>query len=131
MPEWTFPISPIAASRPRVSKHGAYFRGPYKKFRHDMTEIVEEVLGYGFKPIEEDLIVDLELVITRPKQTKLTAPRADIDNFIKAVFDSLNGYLWEDDRQVLKLYAIKQWAEEGEEGYFTIGVDKLVYCDKT
>lgn len=90
-----------------------------------MTEIVEEILGYDFKPIEGDLAVDLELVITRPKQTKLTAPRADIDNFVKAVFDSLNGYLWEDDRQVLKLYAIKQWAEEGEEGYFTIGVDKL------
>ena len=95
-----------------------------------MTEIITGVLGHDFKPIEGDLAVDLELVITRPKQTKLTAPRADIDNFVKAIFDSLNGYLWEDDRQVLKLYAIKQWAEKEEEGYFTIGVDKLVYRDK-
>jgi len=130
MPEWTFPISPIAASRPRVSKHGAYFKGPYKRFRQEMPEIILDILGHNFKPIEGDLAVDLELVITRPKQTKLTAPRADIDNFVKAVFDSLNGYLWEDDRQILKLYAVKQWAEVGEEGYFTIGVDKLIYRDK-
>jgi Holliday junction resolvase RusA-like endonuclease len=96
-----------------------------------MVDIVVDVLGHDFIPIEGDLSVDLELVITRPKQTKLTAPRADIDNFVKAVFDALNGYLWEDDRQILKLYAVKQWAEVGEEGYFTIGVDRLVYRDKT
>jgi len=26
---------------------------------------------------------------------------------------------------VVKLYATKQWAEDGEEGYFVIGVDAL------
>ena len=125
MGEWTFPISPIAASRPRVSRHGAYFKGPYKTFRQEMVELVPEILGTSFTPLTKELSVDLELYIKRPKVTKLTNPRADIDNFCKAVFDSLNGYLWEDDKQIIKLYATKSWAGKGEEGYFVLGVDEL------
>ena len=123
--EWTFPISPVAASRPRVSKHGAYFAGAYKKFRKDMVDLVPTVLGYGFIPIDNPLRVDVELYVKQPKKTKLDSPRADIDNFLKAVFDSLNGWLWEDDTQILQVYASKQWAPKGEEGYFTMGIDKI------
>jgi len=109
--EWSFPISPVAASRPRVSKHGAYFAGPYKNFRREAAEIVDDVLG-EWEPLSGPLTVDLELFIGRPKTTKLDAPRADIDNFVKAIFDVMNGKLWDDDSQVIKLYATKQWAED-------------------
>jgi len=125
MPEWMFPISPIAASRPRVSKHGAYFAGPYKVFRKEMQSLVPEVLGGGFFPMEGALSVDVEIYVKQPKKTILDAPRADIDNYIKAIFDSLNGYLWEDDKQIQRVYAVKQWAPKCYDGYFTIGVDKL------
>jgi Holliday junction resolvase RusA-like endonuclease len=125
MYEWTFPISPIAASRPRVSKHGAYFAGPYKKFRNEMIDLVPEVLGSGFFPYEGALHCDIEMYVRQPKATKLELPRADVDNFIKAIFDSLNGQLWVDDRQIKSVYAAKQWAPKGEEGYFTIGVNEL------
>ena len=123
--EWTFPISPVAASRPRVSRHGAYFAGAYKKFRQNMIDLVPLVLGTEFIPISTLLKVDVELFVTQPKKTKLYAPRADIDNFLKAVFDSLNGWLWEDDTQILQVYASKQWAPRGEEGYFSIGISIL------
>lgn len=124
--EWTFPISPIAASRPRVSKHGAYFAGPYKQFRTDMIEIVQDVLGDGFIPIEYPLSVDVEIYVKRPKKTKLDAPRADIDNYLKAIFDSLNGHLWDDDKQIRTVYASKQWAPSTEKGWFTVGVQQHV-----
>ncbi len=123
MPEWEFPISPIAASRPRLSRHGAYLTGPYKQFRKDMVDLAEEVLG-DWEPMLGLLHVDIELYIKQPKKTKLDVPRADVDNFIKAILDSMNGYLWEDDRQIKSVYAIKQWARKDEDGYFTIGVDK-------
>ena len=125
MPEWTFPISPIAASRPRISRHGAYFAGPYKAFRKTMQELVPEVLGDGFFPYGMPLSVDVELYVTQPKKTVLQAPRADIDNYLKAVFDSLNGWLWEDDKLINQVYAVKQWACKDEPGYFTVGVNKL------
>ena len=123
--EWKFPISPVAASRPRVSKHGAYFKGPYKVFRQEMAELVPEILGTDFVPLTSELSVDLELYIKRPKTTKLDNPRADIDNFCKAVFDALNNFLWEDDKQIIKLYATKSWAEPDEDGYFVIGVEEI------
>lgn len=125
MPEWTFPISPIAASRPRVSKYGAYFAGPYKEWRKVMVDLVPQVIGDGFFPYETPLSVDIELFVGQPKKTKLLTPRADIDNYVKAVFDALNGKLWEDDKQVCKLYATKQWAPKGEEGCFILGLDEI------
>jgi Holliday junction resolvase RusA-like endonuclease len=122
MNEWIFPISPIAASRPRLSKHGAYYTGPYKRFREECAECVYKVLGADFEPLDTPLSVDLELYITRPKTTKLTQPKADIDNFVKAIFDVMNKRLWVDDTLVRAMYATKQWASLGEPGYFTLGV---------
>tara|TARA_R110002012_G_scaffold12690_6_gene56122 strand:+ start:1287 stop:1667 length:381 start_codon:yes stop_codon:yes gene_type:complete len=120
--EWSFPISPVAASRPRVSKHGAYFAGPYKIFRREAAEIVDNVLG-NWEPLSGPLTVDLEMFVARPKTTKLDRPKADIDNFVKAVFDVMNGRLWDDDSQVIRLYATKQWAEDSN-GYFVLGINK-------
>lgn len=37
--------------------------------------------------------------------------RADVDNLAKAVMDSLNGYAWTDDRQVVDLTVTKRWAD--------------------
>tara|TARA_R100000808_G_scaffold24969_1_gene60005 strand:- start:12591 stop:12974 length:384 start_codon:yes stop_codon:yes gene_type:complete len=125
MPEWLFPISPVAASRPRVSRHGAYYSGPYKKFRKEMAGLVPIILGESFIPIEGPLKVDVEFYVTRPKKTKLFAPKADIDNFLKACFDVMNQRLWVDDTQIRELYAVKEWADPKKDGYFILGVDKL------
>jgi Holliday junction resolvase RusA-like endonuclease len=125
MPEWTFQISPIAASRPRISKYGAYFTGPYKKFRGEAADCVYEIIGTEFPLIESPLHVDLELYITQPMNTKLGMPNADIDNFTKAIFDVMNGKLWVDDKQIQTMYVSKQWAPKGEPGYFTLGTQEL------
>jgi Holliday junction resolvase RusA-like endonuclease len=121
--EWVFPISPVAASRPRVARHGAYFAGPYKKFREECRDLVPMVLGPDFQPYRQGLHVDVELYPTRPKTTKLDIPRPDIDNYLKAVFDALNGHLWDDDRLIEAVYAVKQWAPEGTPGYFVVGAN--------
>jgi len=125
MPEWLFPISPVAASRPRVSRHGAYFAGPYKHFRAECSEVVPLILGDEFVPYDRPLKVDVEIYVKQPKKTKLSAPKADIDNFLKAIFDVLNGKLWVDDNLIHEVYAVKSWAREGSDGYFTVGVDVL------
>jgi len=124
--EWVFPLSPVAASRPRVSRHGAYFTGPYKQFRKDMAEFCNDTFT-DWEPLEYLLTVDLGLYIRQPKKTKLLVPRADNDNFEKAVWDSLNGHLWVDDTQIVENHTIKQWAEKGEDGYFIIGVSKYEF----
>lgn len=122
-----FDIPPVAASRPRVGKWGAYYSGPYKDFREQAKEKIQDILGSEFKPLLGPLAVVIEIYVTRPKTTKLDYPKPDIDNYTKAVLDVLNGIMWEDDSQIISVYATKQWAEENEEGYFTIEVnnDKL------
>ncbi len=120
--EYTFPISPVAASRPRISKFGAYFTGPYKKFREEGSKVVYEVLGADFDLIDQPIAVDLECYVRQPKSTKLECPKGDIDNFIKAIFDLLNDKLWVDDNIVRSVHAVKEWAPKGEEGYFTLGI---------
>jgi len=125
MNEWTFPISPVAASRPRVSRRGAYFVGPYKEYRKEMIDLVPIILGSKFIPLEGPLKVDLEFYVKRPQKTKLGAPKADIDNYIKATLDSLNKKLWIDDTQIREIYACKEWARPQQQGYFIIGVEKL------
>jgi Holliday junction resolvase RusA-like endonuclease len=125
MMEYRFPINPIAASRPRVSRYGAYFTGPYKKFRSEASLIINRVLGRNFTPLSDKLAVDIECYVTRPKTTKLEYPRADVDNYSKSILDCLNGKLWDDDSQIVALFISKKWAKEGESGYFTVSVEKI------
>ena len=123
--EFIFNINPIAASRPRVSKFGAYFTGPYKKFRVDAVDIVDSTLGMDWSPLEGAIHVDVAIVAKRPKTTKLEYPKADIDNYLKAIFDCLNGKLWVDDKQIIVVEASKAWSEPGEEGYFSIRINEI------
>lgn len=125
MMEYKFPINPIAASRPRVSKFGAYFTGPYKKFRSAAAMVINQVLGRNFTPLNTKLAVDIRCYVTRPKSTKLEYPRADVDNYSKSILDSLNGKLWDDDSQIWALFISKEWADQGEEGYFIVSVEEI------
>jgi Holliday junction resolvase RusA-like endonuclease len=121
--EWKFDISPVAASRPRVGKWGAYYSGPYKEFREEATEKVYKAIGTDRKLLTGPLAITLELYVKRPKKTAREHPRADLDNYAKAVFDILNGKLWEDDSQIVSMYVTKEWAEVGSNGYFILGVN--------
>lgn len=48
----------------------------------------------------------------RPKTTKRRDPRGDVDNYVKAILDSCNGIVWDDDDQILRLTASKRWEDE-------------------
>jgi Holliday junction resolvase RusA-like endonuclease len=125
MPEFVFKVNPIAASRPRISKWGAYYTGPYKKFKIDAAKTVVDTLGSGWVPLEENLRTEVFMYVTKPKRTKLDYPKADIDNYLKAIFDCLNGKLWVDDKQVVVVHAAKAWTDPGEEGYFVMRVEEI------
>ena len=122
--EWKFDINPVAASRPRVGRWGAYYSGPYKVFREVAAEKVWNTLGTDFTPLGCPLMVTIEFYVKRPKKTEKRYPRPDIDNYVKAILDTMNGKIWEDDSQVTTLYATKHWAKVGEEGYFVLAISE-------
>lgn len=122
--DFRFDINPVAASRPRVTRAGhTYYSGPYKTFRKDMELILEERFG-DFDPQAAPLTVEVNCFVTKPKNTKLWTPRADVDNYAKAILDSFNGKFWEDDKQITHLTVTKSWTESHEHlGYFDIKFD--------
>lgn len=114
-------IEPVAASRPRVSSHGTYYAGPYKLW---LKEAPKEVPWEG-EPLEGHLGVHLTFMCTKAKTSKLTSPRGDIDNYVKAVLDVITKRgLWEDDSQVTRLTATKKFTAKGETAGVLVRITK-------
>ena len=61
--------------------------------------------------IECPVVVWLEFFMDKPKSSKLPTPRGDIDNYAKAVLDSMQ-LLIENDSLVTWLHAGKYYADE-------------------
>ena len=123
--EFRFDVNPVSASRPRVTRAGhSYYAGPYKNFRNDMKLQVEDHLK-DFDPLSGPLCVEVNLHCAQPKKTKLFTPRADVDNYAKAVLDSFNNVLWNDDSQIVDLRVTKQWTESnGIPGWIDLSMTK-------
>lgn len=121
--------TPLPTPRPKATSIGNKARVyvPDKVRGRSMREwkakIAFAALEAGAKPTEEGVAVLVGITIPRPQShfTKLgrltkSAPRfpmgqnvGDIDNLLKAVFDSLNGIAWKDDGQIVWLQAHKRY----------------------
>ena len=104
----TIPGRPIPKGRPRLGMSGrkAYVYTPPK------TAEYEKLVGWvakslGCKPVDGLVSVSLH-VYCRGKM--------DVDNVAKSILDGLNGIAYEDDDQVVELFAkkykVKEKAEE-------------------
>tara|TARA_R110000751_G_scaffold1063_1_gene4262 strand:- start:74 stop:499 length:426 start_codon:yes stop_codon:yes gene_type:complete len=114
-----FNINPVPAARPRVSRWSTYYPKKYTQFKKDMEALTSEL---NTTPCENLVCVSLEFMIKIPKswskKKRLASENtycnnnADIDNYIKAILDSLNGVFFIDDKQVVEVFAIKKYSNE-------------------
>lgn len=126
----TFLIEPVPASRPRVTRWATYYQPKYTQFKKDMQKLL---LGTEKTLYFELLKVDLKFFFTTPKSwsekkkkehdgtPKYGTP--DLDNLEKAIYDSLNGYVWLDDSQVVDHRAQKFWTKG--KGRIEITIERL------
>lgn len=90
-------------------------------------------------PKGEPVAVTLNAYHQRPQAHRLTSgslsksglasllptKRPDLDNIIKLVLDGLNGKAYEDDSQIVSLFADRKWCALGEEAGVQVIVQRL------
>ena len=118
---------PVPKGRPRFSRHGHAYT-PKK------TRDYEESIKFAFLsqncdsvPVyPKDIPLEVTVVFAKSVPKSYTKKRraaclngeeaptgkADLDNYLKAVLDPLNGLAYEDDSQIVKTVAEKKYAEE-------------------
>jgi Holliday junction resolvase RusA-like endonuclease len=116
----TFTIAPVVASRARVTRWATFFPKKYQAFRDEFKELL---VGYDATPTDSLLYVKLDFHVqmakswskkkTKEKDGQLCDNNADIDNYIKATLDSLEGKYYDNDKQIVMIRARKYWSTNG------------------
>lgn len=91
---FTIPYPPSVNNYWKRSKFGMY----KSKEAREYTEKVEALLA-GEVPLEGP--VEAFVVVYRPRKV------GDLDNTLKAILDSLKGRLYVDDKQIVKILAVR------------------------
>jgi Holliday junction resolvase RusA-like endonuclease len=102
---WTGRLQPIALARSRVVFAGrrvrSYTPDTSEQFRDDLR-MLWRTYRPRIRPITEGRLGVALRFTGRGNRSR----RGDLDNYVKAVLDAGNGFLWADDRQVEALLAM-------------------------
>lgn len=129
---FTFDIEPTPQLRPRVSSRPyvrVYDPPKVKNFKNLLRSLA--VHQYARPPLIGPLSVSLTFY--RPVQSSISKTerdrrlsneskpvvKPDTDNYIKSTLDALNGVLWHDDAQIVKIIGEKRYSDHPR---ITVGV---------
>lgn len=118
----TFTGNPVPKGRPRMTKTGhAYTPQNTRNFEKAVALWAKSV--YKGKPSDKALKVFMCFYINRARsnKTKKHVQKPDLDNYIKAVLDGMQGVVFVDDSQACEITAEKCWADYVEPS-FTITI---------
>jgi Holliday junction resolvase RusA-like endonuclease len=118
--ELQYDIDPVPASRPRVTRWGTYYGKKYKNYKAAMKELTDK----GDEKYLEGLIfADMTFFVPMAKSWskkrkaeslgRYCNNNADLDNYVKATLDSLEGKYYNNDKQIVMIRARKYWSDTG------------------
>ena len=114
--KFIFDLAPIAQARTRYTSKPyphEYDPAPVKKFKKQLNALAtKQMAEKGLKPFDEAIKVDM--AVYRPIQKSvskiermrrhlgvvLPSVKPDADNYIKSIWDALNGTIWSDDSRI-------------------------------
>ena len=128
MREFKIPGKVQAKQRPRFSKSGIVYTPKETRVYEDFVRVCysDYANQYQWEPYDGQLRAEIEVFIQVPKsdsklnkQAKIIGEirpttKPDCDNLAKSILDSLNGWAYRDDKQVIELSVKKFYAEQSE-----------------
>lgn len=120
------PIKPQPASRPRVTRYGAYHTKNYTAFKNEAHRWLKAQKKLP-KAKTGKFEVKLVIICRKPKNPSNDYPVGDVDNYAKAYLDAITKakLFWEDDIQIVKLVARKRYQNQGEEYGAFISINEI------
>ena len=122
------PGEAVPKGRPRIGTNKKTGRG--MAYTPSKTKQYEELVGWqarsamrGDPPFDGPLAVEIDIVTTVPASWPLgrkikarkgiiwPAGKPDLDNYVKALVDGLNGIVFVDDMQIVRMTATKQYGD--------------------
>ena len=119
------PGTPVGKGRPKVSTMGGKFARMYTPAKTANYEGLiaytaqQAMAGAGIAPfpgpVHVDMVIRLPIPSSWSKKKQLAAfegrvmptKKPDADNVIKAIFDGMNGVVWNDDVQAVSIFVRK------------------------
>ncbi|MDR1952388.1 MAG: RusA family crossover junction endodeoxyribonuclease [Elusimicrobiota bacterium] len=112
---------PVAKGRPRFSTRGGFGRTytPAKTAQAEKNFLAQAIKFKPETPIETAVNIKMRIFRQPPKSLSkkklqeiencehFPTTRPDLDNYMKLIFDAMNGVFWRDDSQITALYAGK------------------------
>ena len=115
----TFNITPVPASRARVTRWSTYFPKKYTQFRKQFAELLDDITTQtndGLLSVNLDFYVQIPKSWSKKKTKEMEgrycSNNADLDNYCKAVLDGLEGRYYENDKQVVMIRARKFYSKD-------------------
>lgn len=110
-----FDIEPVAKGRPRLGRGHTFTPAKTRRYENTLKILARKEWG-PLPPLMGPLLVSIVFTLKRPARPKFAQPavRPDLDNFLKGVFDALNGVTWVDDGQIVGLMARKVYAQKSD-----------------
>jgi Holliday junction resolvase RusA-like endonuclease len=120
--------TPVPKGRPRFARRGKFVSTYSPKTTVDYESKVSDAALTAMgsqKPLEGPVVACIYITLPIPasyskKRTQACllgqerpTKKSDIDNFVKAIFDGMNGIVFTDDSQVVSLHATKVWGTVG------------------
>lgn len=123
--KFNIPGAPVGKGRPKVSTMGGKFSRMYTPAKtanyESMVALAASQAMEGKPPMIGAVHVDMAIQMPIPqswsKKKQLAAhegrilptKKPDVDNVIKAVFDGMNGVIWNDDVQAVSVFVRKTY----------------------
>lgn len=118
------PGQPRPQPRHRGNKHGTFYLPGDAPVRAYKDAIRLAAIAAGLKPHAEAVCISQFFIFDRPashlnaagevKPSAKVWPRGDLDNYLKALWDALKGFAYDDDDQIVSSKEDKAYAPAGE-----------------